>query len=966
MTSLLPPNSRRDFDVAIICALQIEADAAEALFDHFWDEDGDRYGKSRGDQNAYRTGVIGKHNVVLAYMPGIEKGHAASVAASFRSSFQGIRLTLIVGICGGVPDRTSDGVFLGDIVITDEIVVYDLGRRFPGGFRRKEGITNSTVNIEVRAFMQKLKSQKGREQLLKRTSHHFTGLRKRDLSYNGPGRLRDRLFENTYHHKHHSPSRCKKCEKDELCRKAQESTCEALNCDEKRLIARSRFPLDRLDIHFGRIASGDTVMKFAVERDRIAQEEDVIAFEMEGAGICNNLPFIMVKSVCDYADSHKDKNWQKYTAGRAAACMRSVLEQWAAIDPQGGSAGHQTDSLQAISDRLDTISEVTPPHPLLTEESHSSQQSQDNISEKLLQVLSAVTLRFKSVLASFKANRKRLPRDADLKSLLKTQRVVFLDILEAMSSTTLEPANTDHDSTNKLRLDGAQAIQTKLEEIEDMTNNLPITDKGKSHSRSDVDKLKDALEDLASIVQVFVSLIPHPKRPRLVETSRVASSLKSCREFKHFQIIQKAACSLYDAFGTACNAHTVHNVHLSLQPNLDQTLSRVQFNVAYSQISMSPGKTVWIKVESKIKSTEAILQETSLSMRDSPLELPVERPIKRSRSVSDTSTKFRKQVRFQFHSPPESLGSLCPKEIFPSVPNLHLQRNLCTLMKRISHQRECNEFIGSLGDNVILGHASLVLVVSVCEPDTTGADTWVAEDKRGEPRGGLRRKDVTTYHSSPLHHLAYIDSEPENKSISTSLSELISLSESRLAERMSFYEQIRLCRYLATAVLYYHATPWLKKPWRSDDIHFFGDGSSLQPMPDNLLNIAMATSVQREDVPIERQPQASNYHHVVRNPVLFGLGVMFLELAYEAPLKALQKPIDLEKGDMQGFADYFTAHRVADSNRKVTGSFKAIIKKCLHCDFGHDSDFTSSGLQEAFYHDVIGSLEQLEIKLQDI
>jgi hypothetical protein len=59
-----------------------------------------------------------------------------------------------------------------------------------------------------------------------------------------------------------------------------------------------------------------------------------------------------------------------------------------------------------------------------------------------------------------------------------------------MSSTTLKSANADHDSTNKLRLDGAQAIQTKLEEIEDMTNSLPITDKGKSRSRSDVDKLK--------------------------------------------------------------------------------------------------------------------------------------------------------------------------------------------------------------------------------------------------------------------------------------------------------------------------------------------------------------------------------------------------------------------------------------------------------------------------------------------
>ncbi|KAK4917488.1 hypothetical protein LTR66_016934, partial [Elasticomyces elasticus] len=126
MNAISPPSHRRYFDIAIICALRIEADAAENLFDHFWDKDGDRHGKAEGDQNSYRTWVIGNHNVVLAYMPGMGKGNAASVAATFRSSFQGIRLAIILGICGGVPNGTKDEIFLGDIVVGSEIVKYEL------------------------------------------------------------------------------------------------------------------------------------------------------------------------------------------------------------------------------------------------------------------------------------------------------------------------------------------------------------------------------------------------------------------------------------------------------------------------------------------------------------------------------------------------------------------------------------------------------------------------------------------------------------------------------------------------------------------------------------------------------------------------------------------------------------------------------------------------------------------------
>ena len=97
------PKSRNDFAIAIICAHPLEADAVEALFDEHYDRLGKYYGKQRGDANAYINGRIGKHDVVLCYMPGMGKGSAASVAASLRVSYTGIELALVVGICGGAP-----------------------------------------------------------------------------------------------------------------------------------------------------------------------------------------------------------------------------------------------------------------------------------------------------------------------------------------------------------------------------------------------------------------------------------------------------------------------------------------------------------------------------------------------------------------------------------------------------------------------------------------------------------------------------------------------------------------------------------------------------------------------------------------------------------------------------------------------------------------------------------------------
>jgi nucleoside phosphorylase len=46
---------------------------------------------------------------------------------------------------------------------------------------------------------------------------------------------------------------------------------------------------------------------------------------MEAAGLINSFPCLVIRSICDYADSHKNKKWQAYAAGAAAVYAKEML-----------------------------------------------------------------------------------------------------------------------------------------------------------------------------------------------------------------------------------------------------------------------------------------------------------------------------------------------------------------------------------------------------------------------------------------------------------------------------------------------------------------------------------------------------------------------------------------------------------------------------------------------------------------
>jgi hypothetical protein len=67
-------------------------------------------------------------------------------------------------------------------------------------------------------------------------------------------------------------------------------------------------------------------MKYGKERDDIARRHSALCFEMEAAGMMDNLRCLPIRGICDYSDSHKNKKWQDYAAATAAAYARELLE----------------------------------------------------------------------------------------------------------------------------------------------------------------------------------------------------------------------------------------------------------------------------------------------------------------------------------------------------------------------------------------------------------------------------------------------------------------------------------------------------------------------------------------------------------------------------------------------------------------------------------------------------------------
>jgi nucleoside phosphorylase len=263
------------------------------------------------DHNSYTLGRVGQQNVVIAGLPVGQTGNnsAATVAARMKYSFDGIRFGLMVGIGGGVPSKEHD-IRLGDVVVSKPgpqnggVVHYDFGKTMAEGRFVHTGFLNSPPTILLTA-LNTLQAEHALDghRLAEYLEAVNTPMLRTKFGYQGADH--DQLFQSEYDHVSGS------------------ETCE--HCDASRRVLRPARDDPSPVIHYGTIASGNQVMKHGSTRDRIRHEFGVLCFEMEAAGLMNDFPCVVIRGICDYADSHKNKLWQEHAAAVAAAYAKELL-----------------------------------------------------------------------------------------------------------------------------------------------------------------------------------------------------------------------------------------------------------------------------------------------------------------------------------------------------------------------------------------------------------------------------------------------------------------------------------------------------------------------------------------------------------------------------------------------------------------------------------------------------------------
>ncbi|KAL3482957.1 nucleoside phosphorylase domain-containing protein [Aspergillus germanicus] len=283
-----------DFTLGWICALHVELAAATCLLDERFDMPP----INSQDVNHYTLGRIGQHYVTIACLPdGIYGSNlAAKTATNMFRTFKKIRLALLVGIGGGFPSPSHD-IRLGDVVVgRPGMLQFDIGKSSDrGGFRPVGTLVQPPKALLDATFA--LESQHTLEQpkFLDYAAESVAGYPRTKHIWSYPGIEHDLLYMNNYHH-------------------STNSDC-----------SQSPRPLTTPKVHYGLVGSFNYVIKDGEMRDRTGKEHGILCFEMEAAGLMSDFPCLAIRGICDYADSHKNKTWQPYAAGMAAAYAKELL-----------------------------------------------------------------------------------------------------------------------------------------------------------------------------------------------------------------------------------------------------------------------------------------------------------------------------------------------------------------------------------------------------------------------------------------------------------------------------------------------------------------------------------------------------------------------------------------------------------------------------------------------------------------
>jgi hypothetical protein len=295
------------YTIAWLAPLEIEAQAALQMLDN---RHRGRFPLVRGDDYVFQAGDVGGHNVIVATLPAGQEygtGSAAALAGQVKKFFPNLWFGLLVGVAAGLPNLARDpprDIRLGDVLVglpngeSAGLIAYELGKETENnGFQLLHAgyvLANTETVIRSAIGNIKLMSPTDADMFLPyyenmKHQQHASG------TFADPGQEHDKLYQ---------------VGKDGI----------------QHLAERQKRPdSNRVRVWYGPIGSGEKLMKNAHIRDQLRDRYDLIGLEMEAAGTMNRIPVGVIRGVCDYADQHKNKEWQPYAAAMAAAYAKAIL-----------------------------------------------------------------------------------------------------------------------------------------------------------------------------------------------------------------------------------------------------------------------------------------------------------------------------------------------------------------------------------------------------------------------------------------------------------------------------------------------------------------------------------------------------------------------------------------------------------------------------------------------------------------
>ena len=406
-----------------------------------------------------------------------------------------------------------------------------------------------------------------------------------------------------------------------------------------------------------------------------------------------------------------------------------------------------------------------------------------------------------------------------------------------------------------------------------------------------------------------------------VNNCQLKVSRASRKDVQKYQTIGKASQQVYEALGNACSKHSEHIALFRVEVEhliLNESAPQVKFSMAFTQMQLA-GSTgsfnpIWFLVDSTLTDETA----TRSDKKDLNLD-ELGRTLKRQfdADAGQIAGKSKKRVNFEILGPEPvpSTPLIVASDAFSSEDCT--KRDFCDSLRRCFREpRKANICVGIL-------------------EKTDKGKHYV--------------------YPSPLT----LDFQRRGP---ISLGQLIrSASRPALFGDIPVHERLGLAKTLAVAVLQYHSTPWLRLSWRSDDILFFGadETTQMQELP----NLSAPHLSAKMKGPHGQLSCASTkqVQKMARNPIMFSLGVVLLEIAHAASLKSLRQDNDLTNGQEDPYTEFFTARRLAKSKRSVMGiTYHNIVEQLVECVFPCGDDLNNDQLQAAFHSSIICPLAELE------